>query len=64
MEKNEEWDGNVEEGDEDDSDFNAADAESESGSEAEEGATELEGPEDEVGGLELCECFVRGQCTG
>ena len=49
MEKNEEWDGNVEEGDEDDSDFNAADAESESGSEAEEGATELEGPEDEVG---------------
>ena len=40
MEKNEEWDGNVEEGDEDDSDFNAADAESESGSEAEEGATE------------------------
>ena len=49
MEKNEEWDGNVEEGDEDDSDFNAADAESESGSEAEEEAPELEGPEDEVG---------------
>ena len=23
-----------------------------------------EGPEDEVGGLELRECFVRGQCTG
>ena len=64
MEKNEEWDGNVEEGDEDDSDFSAADAESASQARRRKRGRQSEGPEDEVGGLELRECFVRGQCTG
>ena len=56
MEKNEEWDGNVEEGDEDDSDFSAADAES--ASQARRRKRGRQSSRDQRTRLELRECFV------